>query len=145
AELARLARIDQDPVNRWQAVQQLARVALAADAGPQQREALIDAVQVLLDGALAKAAPLDSAFVASCLELPEFDELIDGADAIDVDGLLGRRRQLLDVLANRFQPMLGQLYAQLAMVEPDALTSAAASARRLKNLCLAWLGRIEAH
>lgn len=140
AELARLARIERDPFNRWDALQQLAQGVLLrcfpdARAGSA---ALSDAIGTLLDDDAA-----DPAFVAECLVLPDFDTLADAAKRIDVDALLGAREELLDQLAEDHIDRLQRRYESLAATATQGLTPAAIAARALRNACLGWITRLD--
>jgi aminopeptidase N len=140
-ELGRLARIEHDPVNRWDAIQDLAtglllgRFANAGDA----RDALAAAYADLLDDDGA-----DPAFVAECLTLPDFDMLAEGGDAIDVDALVDGRcglwRDLAAALAGRLRSRFEALAdAGARGREPDAI-----AARALRCVCMRWLGEVDA-
>jgi len=140
AELARLARIERDPFNRWDALQQLALGVLLrrfpdALGGAA---ALSDAFGDLLDDVDA-----DPAFVAECLALPDFDTLADAAERIDVDALLAAREDLLDLLAEDHIDRLQHRYETLAASAAQGLTAAAIAARALRNACLGWITRLD--
>lgn len=140
AELARLARIERDPFNRWDALQQLAQGVLLrrfpdAHAGSA---ALSDAIGDLLDDATA-----DPAFVAECLALPDFDTLADAAERIDVDALLGAREDLLELLAEDHIDRLQRRYDALAVTAAQGLSPAAIAARAMRNACLVWITRLD--
>ncbi len=140
AELGRLARIEQDSFNRWEALQRLATGILLHqfDDAEAARGALVDAVGDLLDDDTA-----DTAFVAECLELPGFDTLADMADIIDVDALLTDREQLLNELAASHRARLEHRYHTLAATAAGGLTGQAMAARSLRNACLQWISRID--
>jgi aminopeptidase N len=137
AELARLARIERDPLCRWDALQQLAQTALL-DASAAHAQALSDAL-----GALLADVEIDPSFVALCWQLPEFDVLVNARPLVDIDGLLGTRRALRLKLAHDHADLLAQRYAALAAQSADALDAPSAAARRLKNTCLHYLGLVE--
>ncbi|SDE13539.1 aminopeptidase N [Aquimonas voraii] len=137
AELARLARIERDPLCRWDALQQLAQSALL-DASAAHAQALSEALGVLLAN-----ESVDPSFVALCWQLPEFEVLVNARPQVDIDGLLGTRRALRLKLAHDHADLLAQRYAALDAQAPDSLEAEAAAARRLKNLCLHYLGLVE--
>ncbi len=137
AELARLARIERDPLCRWDALQQLAQSALL-DASAAHAQALSEALGLLLSD-----DSVDPSFIALCWQLPEFDVLVNARPQVDIDGLLGTRRALRLKLAHDHAALLGCRYDALAMQSPDALDAAASAARRLKNTCLHYLGLVE--
>ena len=137
AELARLARIERDPLCRWDALQQLAQAALL-DASAAHAQALSEAL-----GALLANEGVDPSFVALCWQLPEFEVLVNARAQVDIDGLLGTRRALRLKLAHDHAALLAQRYAALDAQAPDSLEAEAAAARRLKNTCLHYLGLVE--
>jgi len=140
AELATLARIERDPFNRWDAVQQLAKAVLLRQfPDPHDASAaLSDAIGALLDDDTA-----DPAFVAECLALPDFDTLADAVETIDVDALLAAREDMLDLLAEDHVERLQRRYQTLASVAAGGIDGAAIAARALRNTCLAWISRLD--
>ena len=137
AELARLARIERDPLCRWDALQQLATSAIL-DASAAHAQALSEAL-----GALLADETADASFVALCWQLPEFEVLVNARQQVDIDGLLGTRRALRLKLAHDHAALLDARYSALAERAPDALDADAAAARRLRNSCLQYLGLVE--
>ena len=138
-ELARLARLERDPFNRWDLLQRLATEALLARPHAEAATgALCDALADLLSDADA-----DPAFVAECLVLPDFDTLAEQVDEVDVQALVGRREELLDRLAEDQVERLQLRYEALAAEAREGLSGKAMSARALRNACLAWLTRLD--
>jgi len=136
-ELGRLARIEPDPVNRWDAIQTLANGLLLgryADAAGA-RAALQAAFATLLDDDAA-----DPAFVAECLALPDFDTLAEASGAIDVDAIVDGRRGLWRHLAGALADRLEHRYHALAAAAAGDRDAAAIAARSLRGTCLRWLG-----
>lgn len=142
AQLGRLARIERDAFNRWEALQRLATgVMLRTFADPRVAQAaLSDALGDLLADEVA-----DPAFVAECLALPDFDTLADQVPQIDVDALLAAREELLDQLAEDHAGRLERRYHALAEVAAGGLDGPAMAARTLRNACLGWLARLDPH
>ncbi len=139
ADLARLARIERDPFNGWDLVQRLAMAALLG--GPERAaaaSALSDALADLLEDESA-----DPAFVAECLALPDFDTLAEAVDTVDVEVLVGAREALLDQLAEDLVQRLEHRYAALADAAGRGLSGPSMAARALRNVCLAWLTRLD--
>ncbi len=136
ADLARLARIESDGLGRWDMLQRLATGVLLGgfDAPAQARAALSAALGDLLDEPGA-----DPAFVAECMALPDFDTLADACERIDIDGLLHARKALLGELATAHAERLQARHRALAADAGAGLGGAAMGARRLRNMCLAWL------
>jgi len=137
--LARLARLERDPFNRWDLVQRLATDALLGAAHAEAAtQALSDVLADLLEDASA-----DPAFVAECLALPDFDTLAEQVAEVDVEALVGRREELLDRLAEDHVERLQSRYEALAAAAGGGLDGPAMSARALRNACLSWLTRLD--
>jgi len=137
AQLGRLARIERDPLCRWDALQQLAVPALLDDSRSHA-----DALSAAL-GALLADREADPSLVALCWQLPEFEVLVNARPQVDIDALLAARRGLLLKLAGDHAALLADRYAELDAHHPDSLDAAPAAARRLKNVCLQRLALIE--
>ncbi|MEO5596449.1 MAG: aminopeptidase N, partial [Lysobacteraceae bacterium] len=143
-QLARLARIEIDPFLRWDFLQQLALGVMLRrfDAGEAAQQALADAL-----GDLLADDDTDPAFVAECMQLPDFDTLLDqfsdSDGPIDIDALLARREALLKMLAICNQGRLEHRFDALADTAALGLQPPAISARQLRNACLTWLTRID--
>ncbi len=138
--LARLARCERDGVNRWDMLQRLAIGVLLRkfDADTGADAALSLAIGDLLDDDAA-----DPAFVAECMQLPDFDTLADALATIDIDAVLRARAGLLHELARTHATRLRRRYDALATLAANGLDGAAMGARRLRNMCLAWLTEVE--
>ncbi|MBS7457134.1 aminopeptidase N [Coralloluteibacterium stylophorae] len=140
SQLGLLARCERDPFNRWDALQRLATGVLlehftdAAAAGA----ALLAALGDLIDD-----EGQDPAFAAECLLLPDFDTLAEAVPSIDVDALIGARNDLLDRIALEHVERLDRRYHALAAAAAGGLEPAAMSARRLRNVCLDLLTRLD--
>ena len=140
AQLARLVAIEPDPLTRWQATQRLASIAIRRqDATPgAARGALIDALGLLLgDGSL------DPAFIAECHALPDLWTLCDECERIDLDDLQKEREDLLDALAEAHADAYELRYRDAAAQDSSSLDARSIALRRLKNLCLARLTRLD--
>ena len=140
--LARLARCERDGINRWDMLQRLALGVLLRrfDAHAEAEAALSLALGDLLDDDAA-----DTAFVAECMQLPDFDTLADALARIDIDAVLASRFGLRRSLAQTHAARLRHRYDALAAVAADGLDGVAMGARRLRNMCLAWLTEIDPH
>jgi aminopeptidase N len=136
--LARLVLLERDPFNRWDAAQRLASGVLLRQVPGDARAALVDVLGALLD-----EPGLDPALVAECLTLPDFDTLADQCVQIDVDALWRAREDLLDELAECHADRLERCYRDMATLAPAALTPPAIAARRLKNVALSLLSRLD--
>ena len=139
-DLARLIAFEPDPLTRWEAAQRLAtdailRRGVAPDAA---REALVDALGGLLD-----QPSLDPGFIAECHHLPDVWTLTDQCEQIDLDAILRQREDLLDGLAETHVDRFERRYRELSATSGGGHHAGAIAQRRLKNLCLARLTRLD--
>jgi aminopeptidase N len=137
AQLAKLVVVERDPLLRWDAMQRLAFGAIV-EARAEHRDALVAAA-----GSLLADRTADPAFIAEALLLPDVATLADQCAAIDLDALIKEREDLLELLAETHSDLAAARHAELAVIEPEALTPRAAAARRLKNVLLPWLTRLD--
>jgi aminopeptidase N len=139
-DLGLVARLDADPLTRWDALQRLATDALlkrGEDGGSAAATAYSRGLAALLGDAAA-----DPAFVAECLALPDFDTLAEAAPGtLDVDALLDGRDALLDQLARVHEPRALARYGALAGQAAGGLEGPAMAARGLRNGLLGLLTR----
>ncbi|MCB1553159.1 MAG: aminopeptidase N [Xanthomonadales bacterium] len=136
-DLVRLLRCESDPVIRWDAMQRLAVDAIVhADA--EATEAWVDAF-----GGLLEVEAEDPALIAECLALPDLGTLADAATPFDVDVLFRRREDLLELAAETHVDRLDARYQQLSAATTASLDPPAAAARRLRNLTLGLLSRLD--
>ena len=146
ADLAHLMAHDSDPVNRWEAGQQLAmRILLASVADPSAPVPALytDAIRRLLEDQAA-----DPALVAEALALPSEIVIAESiVGAVDPDRVhaarLGLRRHLaghLSELLLRCQGQLRQRLAGLGGYVPDATQS---GLRALANTLLGYLAELQ--
>ena len=139
-QLGRLARIEQDPFNRWEALQRLAiGLMLNRFAEAESAEAaLSDSLADLLDDDAA-----DPAFVAECLALPDFHTLCEHVERIDVDALLAAHDELFERLTEDHADRLERRYHSLAESAQGGLDGRSIAARALRMTCLDWLTRLD--
>ena len=138
-QLARLVQVETDPLTRWESLQRLARTAMLPG---EQREAARVALSATQAG-LLDDAHADPAFVAECLTLPDVWDLSSDHVLIDLDALWRERETLLNALATQQAERLRWRYQELTGPASGGLDGASAGARRLRNLCLGRLARIE--
>jgi aminopeptidase N len=139
-DLARLVQCEPDPLTRWEAVQRLATSAILrrdAQAGAA-RDALVDAL-----GALLGAPDADPGFVAECHQLPDLATLADQCDQVDLDALVREREDLLDLLAETHAEAYERRYRDAAAHAGGGFDALAIGLRRLQNVCLARLTRLD--
>jgi aminopeptidase N len=94
-------------------------------------------------GALLHDPTRDPAFVAECHALPDVWTLADQCEAIDLDAIVREREDLLDELAEAHADRYDAAYRACAQIAPAAITAPAIAARRLKNLALMRLTRLD--
>ncbi|HTA65191.1 MAG TPA: aminopeptidase N C-terminal domain-containing protein, partial [Xanthomonadaceae bacterium] len=140
AQLARLARCERDGLARWDMMQRLAAGVLLRSFETQADASAALSVAI---GALLEDDAADPAFVAECMQLPDFDTLADAQARTDIDGLLEARVDLRRELADTHAQRLRHRYDALAQIASHGLDGAAMGARRLRNMCLAWLSEID--
>ena len=138
-QLADLIRHEPDPLTRWEAAQRLATDAILrrGRAPNETRDALVDAL-----GELLADARLDAGFIAECHQLPDVWTLADQCETIDLDAIWREREDLLDLLAESHAEGFERRYRDAALGE-EGFDAAAIARRRLKNLCLARLTRLD--
>ncbi len=136
AELAFLARHDDDAFNRWEAIQQLGEQAILATyrgdaaAAGDARAALAHALGAMLDEDAG-----DRAFVAECLLPPDENWLGERVDALDPPRLHAARESLRAALGATLAVPLAQAIARSA-AGSDGLDAGGRARRRLRNAAL---------
>ena len=143
--LAFLARHDHDALNRWDAIMRLAERAVIAEyarSGTGTATHWLAALTHALEALLADAT-LDAEYVSECLELPEEAYLAELLDHYDPDRLHHAREAIRRALAEPIAPTLVAQYRVLATDLPLARDGAAVKRRRLKNVALALLLRVD--
>jgi len=136
-ELARLAGFDPDPYSRWRAMRGLSERVLGGliQVGKHDDVGLLaDAWAAVLDG-----SDTDPALAAELLSLPDEDELAQDRDPVDIDAIHAARRQLLETLGRRLEPVLLARYRALAPRGEWSPNGPDAGRRRLRNVTLSLL------
>jgi aminopeptidase N len=135
-----LARHDDDPFNRWQALQDVAMaLMISAFAGTPLPEGKIEALAAALDDTI-KSDTLDPAFKANALALPG-ETLVArtiGAN-VDPDKIREVRRTLLAAVASRIGHTLETTYHGMSIDAPYSPDFQQAGQRSLRNALLALL------
>jgi len=136
---------DPDAFNRWDAAQLLVRRRVlgfmadqAAGREPALPEADIEAFRRLL-----ASADMDEALIAEALDLPSAEAIGEDLDTIEPDALVAARDAVVRQLAQALEPDLAGAYRLRAGDRAYSLDAAAIARRRLKNLCLAYLGDLD--
>ena len=144
ADLAHLLAHDSDPFNRWEAGQRLFGQLILANAARVARgeaaewpATVVEAARrVLLGGS-------DPAFVAEALTLPGEATLAEQMDVIDPEALHRARAGLAKTLATALEADFSGVYASLKAVGAYRSDTDEAGKRRLRNLCLDYLNRLD--
>ncbi|NHC61217.1 aminopeptidase N [Paenalcaligenes suwonensis] len=137
-----LARFDSNSFGRWEAAQQLARMALLALSSSEQHSVDIASVQAVVQvwEELLQDHSLSPAYLARILSLPSVRELQTLQDPMRPLDLAAARHTLQVHLGTRLATLWQQRYEQHQLpaqpYSPDALS---AGHRALKNLALHYL------
>ena len=138
-DLRLLAARDNDPFNRWQAVQTLAGALLVGNVArlragqePELDEGLLEALAAILAD-----DSLEPAFIAEALTPPsEADIAREIGRDIDPDAIFSARAALRTLIGLHLNAALTATYRRLANSEPYSPDSVSAGRRMLKNVCL---------
>ncbi|MFA7387756.1 MAG: DUF3458 domain-containing protein, partial [Thiohalobacteraceae bacterium] len=145
AELAFLLANDNDPFNRWEAGQRLARRLIlqlvAAWQAGSELEAPTDFVEAL--AAVLGATGLEPAFQALVLTLPNETYLAEFMPVVDPDALHAARQYLRRHLAERLRANWLAHYRALRQTGAYRPDAEAVGRRCLRNLCLSYLMELE--
>ena len=135
-ELAFLARHDDDPFARYEAMQQLMLDTLVAGAveGVADHRAVIDAVADTLDD-----PTLDRAFVAEAVLLPSESFIGDQLSVVDPDAIFAAREALRADLGRALGDRWREIYDANESDRPYEYTPAAKAARRIRNVALGYI------
>ncbi|ANB19449.1 aminopeptidase N [Dokdonella koreensis] len=140
ADLALLARHEDDGFNRWLAVDTLGRRLfadiLAGTASPAALPLWTDAIAAVLgdDG-------IDPALAAELLTLPDEATLSEGRVPVDPEAVHVARARLETALATALEPDLLRCLDRPVAVASQAIDAPAQARRRLRNRCMALLAR----
>ena len=146
--LAFLFARDTDPFNRWDAGQKLfARMLLRrVDDYRAGRELILDEAVVEPFRRTLRHADLDKSFIAEALSLPTESEmaiLASEKGEIDPDAIHAARQFATARLAERLRSDFEEIYRDNRDTGEYVVDPTSVGRRRLKNLALAFLGRIE--
>jgi len=136
-----LARYDNDPFNRYDAVEQLAmqQLVAAASGSNELPSALIEALDSALDN-----TKLDDAFLAQLFILPDESDIAQQIGKnIDPDAILAARRKIKRDLGVALKEKLVARYHKLTSHRPYSPDAKSAGQRALRNACLDLLAATE--
>ncbi len=142
-DLAHLLAHDSDPFNRWEAGQRLFGQLILRNAARLTRgdaaecpAGVVEAARRVLLGSN------DPAFIAEALTLPGEATLAEQMDVVDPEALYLARAGLARTLATALEADFANRYASLATSAGYCPDTADAGRRRLRNLCLDYLNKL---
>jgi len=137
-----LARHDQDPFGRWQALQDIAMSLLVTAAGGQPwHDAQIDGLAQAIAETVSSPT-LEDAFKALAITLPGVAEIAQAkASDVDPDTILAARNGMIEAIVARVGNVLETVYGQCQSTDPYAPTPTQSGRRSLKTAVLAYLVR----
>ena len=144
-ELAFLLSYDSDTFNRWEAGQQLSGQIIAkliADAQQGQALALNPIIVTAFKQVLAQAWG-DLSYFSLLLSLPSEGYLAEQMQIVDVEAIHKAREFVVRSLAEELQPELESVYSDNHREESGQFDAGAIGRRRIKNMCLSFLNRLE--
>ena len=144
AALEFLAAHDRDPFNRWDAIQKLGERAILGEYSPTGADADASAFALVTAlKALLSSRDLDEAFIAECLALPDEIYLGELVDGIDPERMHQARESIRALVANAVEADLLARFQDCANDDPARRDGEAMGRRRLKNLALGLLVRLD--
>jgi len=144
-QLLTLMAFDSDGFNRWNAGQQLLQQQILAAV-----EALAKGEKINFDSTLVdayqnafKLSETNPALLAEMMSLPSESYLAEQMTLIDIENIHQAREALLIHLASQLKTTLLTIYRELNNATSFDVSATAIAKRRLKNICLAWLMRLQ--
>jgi aminopeptidase N len=144
-ELAFLLSHDSDTFNRWEAGQQLAAQIIYGLISDVQngRELHIDPIIVTAFKRVMEQSWDDLSYFSLLLSLPSETYLAEQMPIVDVDAIHTAREFVVLALAEQLESRFRTLYRNNCKDESGLFNSGAIGRRRIKNICLGYLGRLE--
>ncbi|MBK8817379.1 MAG: aminopeptidase N [Methylococcaceae bacterium] len=144
-ELAFLLSYDTDTFNRWEAGQQLAGKVIAGLIADFQQGRELQVVPIMVDAfRQVLSQPWDDlSYFSLLLSLPSESYLAEQIPVIDVTAIHIAREFVIRTLAEVLQADLEKLYTANHRDESGHFDSGAIGRRRIKNMCLSFLSRLE--
>jgi aminopeptidase N len=144
-ELAFLLSYDSDTFNRWEAGQQLAGQIIAGLIADVQngREMQVNPIIVTAFKQVMEQSWDDLSYFSLLLSLPSEIYLAEQMQVVDVEAIHKAREFVVLTLAKQLQIQFKTLYLENHQDESGIFDAGAIGRRRIKNTCLAYLGRLE--
>lgn len=139
-QLASISLNSTDQFSRWDACQNLfsRHIHQLADKQDDLASLSLQAIQNLVTN-LAKEASSDPATVAEMLTLPSYETLTQQVDSYDVSSLYMARKSLKSAIADHANEVFDALYKH-SKTGQYQYSGEQVNLRRLKNVCLGYLG-----
>jgi len=144
-ELAFLLSYDSDTFNRWEAGQQLAGQIIAGLISDVQngREMQLNPIIVTAFKQVMEQSWDDLSYFSLLISLPSETYLAERMQVVDVEAIHKAREFVVLTLAEQLQNQFKALYLDNHRDESGLFDAGAIGRRRIKNVCLAYLGRLE--
>ncbi|MEY3287980.1 MAG: hypothetical protein RLZZ419_222 [Pseudomonadota bacterium] len=144
-ELAFLLSHDSDTFNRWEAGQQLAGQIIAGLIADVQNNRPLQVNPIIITAFKQVMEQFwdDLSYFSLLLSLPSETYLAEQMQVVDVEAIHTAREFVLLALVEQLQPLFKTLYRDNHREESGLFDSGAIGRRRLKNICLSYLGRLE--
>ncbi|TRX03615.1 aminopeptidase N [Candidatus Methylobacter oryzae] len=144
-ELAFLLSHDSDTFNRWEAGQQLAGQIIAGLIADVQngRELHVNPVMVDAFRQVLEQPWDDLSYFSLLLGLPSETYLGDQMEVVDVEAIHTASEFVMRALAEELESQFFALYQANHKDESGKFDAGAIGRRRIKNICLSYLGKLE--
>jgi aminopeptidase N len=144
-ELAFLLSYDSDTFSRWEAGQQLAGQIIAKlIADVQQNNNLqLDPIMTTAFKQVLSQSWDDQSYFSLLLSLPSEGYLAEQMQVVDVEAIHTAREFVVRTLAKELQAELESLYLGNHRDESGQFDAGSIGRRRIKNVCLSFLNRLE--
>ena len=143
-ELAFLLSYDRDTFNRWEAGQQLAGQIIGGLIADVQNNRTLQLNPIIIAAfkQVIEQSWDDLSYFSLLLSLPSETYLAEQMQVVDVEAIHTAREFVLLTLAEQLQAPFKALYLENHREESGLFDAGAIGRRRIKNTCLAYLGRL---
>jgi aminopeptidase N len=144
-ELAFLLSYDSDTFNRWEAGQQLAGQIISGLIADIQnnRKMQVNPIIITAFKEVMEQSWCDLSYFSLLLGLPSESYLAEQMQVVDVEAIHKAREFVVLTLAKQLQTQFKTLYLDNHKDESGLFDSGAIGRRRIKNMCLGYLGRLK--